>query len=237
MMPEVMPPPTNSKRVQAWVYAVINPVIENLRREVFFLAKGNITWQGDTKKCEYIRPICEYIQYSQMPNYEDFLADPLNLGFREKFEEHDGALSAVESSAAEFADGLMHSEQFHKQVKDALKEYHSTAGTNPQYPYLDDIPQGSLPRAVAALLVNRIDALPHHYGTHKFWEVYKNEFGPYRDRPSFQAVKKVTDGLKEISSKLLLELENHRQSLCRTYDIPAAPITADKSRSTDAFNV
>jgi len=219
MMPEVMPPPTNSKRVQAWVYAVINPVIENLRREVFFLAKGNITWQGDTKKCEYIQPICEYIQYSQMPNYEDFLADPLNLGFREKFEEHDGALSAVESSAAEFADGLIRSDLFQKQVKDALEQYQSTARANGQYLYL-----GSLPRAVAALLVNRIDVLPHHYGTHDFWEIYRNNFELFREGTSFQSVKRAADALMAVSAKLLLCLENHRQMLCRTYDIPAAQI-------------
>jgi hypothetical protein len=165
------------------------------------------------------------------------VADPLNLGFREKFEEHDRGLSAVESSAAGFADGLMHSDLFQKQVKDFLELYQSTARANPQYPYLDDSPGGTLPRGVAALLVNRIDVLPHHYGTHRFWEMYKNEFEPYHERSSFQAVKNAADVLKEFSSKLLLDLENHRQLLCRTYDIPAAPITTDKSHSADAFIV
>ena len=236
MTPEVMQPPPHSKRVQAWVYAILNPIIESLRREDFFLTKGNITWQGDRKRCEYIRPIREYIEYAQLPNYEDFAADPLNFSFREKFEEHDRALSAVESSAAEFADGLMHSEPFQKQVKDSLEQYQSTTRTNGQYPYLDST-AGSLPRAVAALLVNQIDVLPHHYGTHEFWEMFKNEFEPYHERPTFQAVKEAAAALKDVSSKVLLDLENHRQSLCRTYDIPAAPIPTDKSRSTDAFNV
>jgi len=215
----------------------MNPLVESLRREVSLLAKGNITWQGDTKRCEYIRPIGEYIHFSQWPNYEDFVADPLNLGFREKFEERDRGLSAVESSAAEFADGLMHSDSFQKQVKGLLEQYQSTAHADLQYPYLDDSPAGSLPRAVAALLVNRIDFLPYHYGTHKFWEMYKNEFQPYHTLPSFQAVKDAAEALRHVSSKLLLDLENHRQSLCRTYDIPAAPIPADKSHSADAFIV
>jgi len=230
-------PPPHSKRVQAWVYAIMNPIIESLRREVSLLAKGNITWQGDTKRCEYIRPIGEYIEFPQRPNYEDFVADPLNLGFQGKFEKHDRGLSAVESSAAEFADGLMHSDSFQKQVKDLLEQYQAAARANPQHPYLDDSPGGSLPRAVAALLVNRIDSLPYHYGTHKFWEMCKNEFQPYHMLPSFHAVKKAAEALGHISSKLLLDLENHRQSLCRTYDIPAAPIPADKSHSADAFIV
>lgn len=232
-----MQPPPHSRRVQAWVYAIMNPVIESLRREVFFLDKGNITWQGDTRRCEYIRPVREYFQYSQWPNYEDFVADPLNLGFREKFEEHDRALSTVESSAVDFADGLVRSDLFRKQVKDSLDQYQSTTRAHPELPYLDDMPEGSLARGLAALLVNRIDVLPHHYGTHKFWEMYKMEFEPYRDRPSFQAVIKATDTLKEVSSKLLLALEDHRQRLCRTYDIPAAPLPTDQSLSSDAFNV
>ncbi len=236
MTPEVMQPPPHSKRVQAWVYAIVNPIIESLRREAFFLEKGTLTWEGDTRRCEYIRPIREYFQYSQWPNYEDFVADPQNPGFREKFEEHDRAVLAAESSAAEFADDLMHSDAFRKRVKDFLEQYQSTARTNPSYPYLDDIPEGSRARGVATLLVNRIEVLPHHYGTHKFWELYKKDFEPYRDGPSFQAVKKATDALKEVSTKLLPELESHRQSLCRTYDIPAAPISTDKSPSTDAFN-
>ena len=236
-MPEVMSPPPHSKRVQAWVYAIMNPVIESLRREVSLLAKGNITWQGDTRRCEYIRTIREYFEYSQWPNYEDFVSDPLNASFNDKFEEHDRALSAVESSAAKFADHLMHFDVFQKQVKDSLEQYQSTAGSNAMYPYLHDSPAGSLSRGVAALLVNRIDVLPHHYGTHKFWELYKNEFERYHEFPSFQAVKKATDALKDVSGKLLPDIESHRQWLCRKYDIPAAPISAEKSRSTDAFNV
>ena len=74
-------------------------------------------------------------------------------------------------------------------------------------------------------------------GRTSFGKLYKKDFEPYRDGPSFQAVKKATDALKEVSSKLLPELESHRQSLCRTYDIPAAPIPTDKSLGTDAFNV
>jgi hypothetical protein len=219
MIPEVTLPPPHSMRVKAWVYAVLNPAIDSLHREASFLATGNLTWQGDTKRCEYIRPIREYIQYSQWPNYEDFVADTLNLGFREKFEEHDRALSGVESSAVEYADGLMHSEPFQKQVNDSLEQYQLTARANGQYLYL-----GSLPRAVAALLVNRIDVLPSHYGTHEFWEIYKSGFKPYREGISFQSVKRAADELKDVSTKLMLDLENHRQLLCRTYDIPAAPI-------------
>ncbi len=227
MIPEVTTPPQHSKRVQAWVYAIMNPVIENLRREISLLDRGNLTWRFYSKKCEYIQPICEYIEVEQRPNYEDFTADQLNLGFKERFEEHDGMLAAVETSATQFAERLMQSNRFQKQVKDSLERYDSDALANRQYPDLTSMP-GSLPRAIAENLVNRVDVLPHHYVTHEFWENFKNEFEPYLDEPSFQAVQQAAETLKGVSSKLMLALENHRQSLCRAYDIPAAPIVIDK---------
>jgi hypothetical protein len=233
MSPEVATPPLHSHRVQAWIYAILNPVIEGLGRETFFLGKGNLTWQSDTRKCEYIQPIRGYFQYSQWPNYEDFVADPQNLDFKQKFEAHDQALSVLESSASAFADDQLQLEQFQKQVDDSLAEYQISVRENPCYPFLDDSPAGSRARGVTALLVNRLDVLPHHYGTHKFWEIYKHVFEPYRERPSFEMVKNATDNLMHVSSGLLRDAGVHRQSLCRTYDIPPAPIPESKSRAAD----
>jgi hypothetical protein len=220
----------------------MNPLIESLRRERFYMDKGNLSWRFYSKKCEYILPICDYIEVAQRPNYEDFVANPLNPGFRERFEEHDRALAAVESSASKFADGLIQSDLFQKQVKDSLERYESDALANRQYPDLASMRE-SLPRVVAEYLVNRVDVLPHHYMTHEFWEKYKNEFWekyknqfePYQGRQPFQAAQKAAGELKDVSSKLLLDLENHRQLLCGAYDIPAAPILIDKSHSVDAF--
>lgn len=236
MIPEVTTPPQHSKRVQAWVYAVMNPLIESLRRERSLLDKGNLSWRFHSKKCEYILPICDYTEVTQRPNFEDFVANPLNPGFQERFEEHDRTLAAVELIATQFADRLIQSNQFQKQVKDALERYESDTLANRQFPDLASMP-GSLPRAVAENLVNRIEVLPHHYMTHEFWEKYKNDFEPYQGRQSFHSVQQAAGTLKDVSSKLLRDLENHRQLLCGAYDIPAAPILIDKSHSVDAFIV
>jgi hypothetical protein len=231
--------------VEAWVYAVLNPIIENLGREIFLLSKGNISWRFYSRKCEYIHPIRDYVSINQRPNYEDFVSDPLNPGFREKFEGHDRALAEVESSASRFSDGLIHSDLFVKQMEETLEEYESIARTNPMYPYIESMRE-SLPRGVAELLVNRVDILPDHYMTHKFWEEYRDkfdlsaqEFEPYGQRQSFQALVQARVALKDAADKLLYNLSNHRQLLCRTYDIPAAPILVDRSasHSADAFIV
>jgi hypothetical protein len=229
--------------VEAWVYAVLNPLIESLGREVFLLSKGNLSWRFHSRKCEYIRPICDYIDISQRPNYEDFLADPLNPAFQEKFEAHDRALTEVEASASRFSRGLIQADLFVEKMQESLKDYESFARGNPPCWY-DESMRESFPRAVAELVVNRIDALPEHYGTAKFWGKYRDkfdlsgqEFEPYGQRQSFQALVQARDALQNLADKLLQDLNTHRQLLCRAYDIPAAPIpeSGNVSHRADAF--
>jgi len=240
MASNVATPPQHSKRVEAWVYAVLNPLIENLGREIFLLNKGNLSWRFYSRKCEYIHPIRDYVRMDQRPNYEDFISDPLNTGFREEFEAHDRALAEVETSASRFFEGLIHSDLFVKEMEASLKEYESIARTNPLYPYMESMRE-SLPKAVAEFLVNQVDILPDHYMTHKFWEEYRDkfdlsaqEFEPYGQRQSFRVHVQARAALKNAADKLLHDLDTHRQSLCRTYDIPAAPIPVDRSVSHSA---
>jgi hypothetical protein len=243
MAPEIATPPKHSKRVEAWVYAVLNPVIESLQRENFLLSKANLSWRFYSGKCEYIHPIRDYVRIDQRPNYEDFVSDPLNTGFLERFDAHDRALAEAELNASRFSRGLIHSDLFVEKMKESLKEYESIARSNPLYSY-DDSMHESLPRAVAELLVNRIDALPEHYGTAKFWGKYRDkfdlsgqEFEPYGQREPFQALVHARDALLDLADKLLHDLNTHRQLLCRTYDIPAAPIPVSRSvgHGADAF--
>lgn len=234
-------PPQHSERVRAWVYTIINPLIESLRREVCLLAKGNLSWRYHSRRCEYLRPISEYIDNSQRPNYEDFLADEQNAGFKGRFDEHDDALRVVEESASRFFDGLMQSQMFLKQVKDSLAQYESTVSVQSQIPSLDSMRE-NLPNYVAEYVINRAVVLPNHYLMHKFWEDYKSkfenssyEFDLYMARESFKKLEQAALRLKDLSAELLRTLESHRYLLCSTYDIPAAPIAVNKSHSADAF--
>lgn len=74
-------------------------MIESVRRELQLLEKGNVSWRFYSKKCEYIRPVAEYIDRNQLPNYEDFLVDGLNEGLKSVIDAHEGAVFAVEAAA------------------------------------------------------------------------------------------------------------------------------------------
>jgi hypothetical protein len=219
---------------------ILNPGIEALRRELVLLDKGNLTWRFYSRKCEYIQPFAEYIEQSQWPNLEDFLADPLNAGFKQKIDAHNDVVSLLEAAACGFFDGLTQSELFLKDAENALAEYRSGAGQRPQYPDADAL-QKDLPKYVAEYLINGVVALPHHYLTHKFWEEFRNafehsavKFERYGQRESFHALRRSSDGLRNTTGDLLNALERHRQELCSTYDIPAAPF-GNISQSADPY--
>src|SRR5579859_4381720 len=168
-------PPTHSRRVEAWVWVILNPVIDGLRREVGLLVKGNLNWRSYSRKCEYIRPIREYIETTQQPNYEDFLTDQLNVTFEESFKRHDEQVVVVEASAGRFFDELMESKSFQSQVTNSLEEYEANLSSDPQYPHLASM-GGELQKFVAENLINRAELLPQHYMTYKFWERYRSQF-------------------------------------------------------------
>ncbi|HEV2348245.1 MAG TPA: hypothetical protein VG028_00200 [Terriglobia bacterium] len=171
------------------------------------------------------------------------MADPLNVTFEEAFKKHDEQVIKVESCAARFFDGLMQTEPFRTQVAKSLEEYEAKLSSDdPQYPKLESF-RGEIPKMVAEYLINRTEVLPQHYMTYKFWEHYRSQFGkflkdefePYRERTSFQTLAVAVKTLHDDSSKLLADLINHRQMLCSTYDIPAAPVPLDRGNPIDAL--
>ena len=98
-------PGRGSERVKAWVYTILNPVIDSLRRETELLKSGNLSWRVRSRRCEYIRPIAELIDANQQPNLEDFLAEHPTFG--DRFSQHDSALAGVEQATTEYVQGLL----------------------------------------------------------------------------------------------------------------------------------
>ncbi len=243
----------------------MNPLIESLLREDRLLEEGNLTWRCDRRRCEYIRPITEYIEPAYWPNYDDFLAD--NGDFKDKFEKHDSAVSSVEINANEFCDILLGTPIFLEQVNKSLQDYESRVNTHqPQYQSLIYMKE-DLPKYVAEYLINRIKFLPHHYTMHKFWNDYAQKFElsnfdikpsgkrplrrinmevsgnfkldseSYKRRQSFLSLEQGAESLKQISSGLRRDLEDHRLMLCRKFDIPAAPPLPARNFTEDAHSI
>jgi hypothetical protein len=217
-------PQRGSERVKAWVYAILNPVIESLRRETLLLKTGNLSWRVRSRRLEYVRPISDLVDGSQLPNLEDFLAE--HPSFVDRFRQHDSALGTVEHATTEYALGLLKAPGFGKLVDDCLTDYESRMSSNPLYPDLREIP-GKLSEHIAEFIANDCKSLPRHYTLYHFWKEYEARFEDYfggiKETQHYNVRGKTRD-LLDISERLTADLENLRLTLVREYDIPAAPI-------------
>src|SRR5713226_2826837 len=98
-------PKKQSRRVAAWIYVVINPVVDSLGRELELLNSGNLTWRSYSGRCEVIRTIQEYVDPLQWPNYYDFLSE--HAGLKDGFTIHDSRLERLSAVAKETFDWLL----------------------------------------------------------------------------------------------------------------------------------
>ncbi|HEY6348171.1 MAG TPA: hypothetical protein VI636_02055 [Candidatus Angelobacter sp.] len=229
-------PHLHSRRVESWIYTIVNPLIDAMRNEVWWLDKRNLSWRFYSRRAEYIRPICDYIEPHNLPNLEDFLAD--NETFKSKFEGHDKTLQIATDRAATFFDILISGQIFKDQVNQSLEEYEASGtSAQPNKTSLDSM-KADLPQYVAENLVNSLDFLPNHYTTHKFWELFGprfraqiSEFEGYKQRPSYSMLQEAVENLADLSTELLRDLEGYRLRICREFDIPAAqPIASASSQ-------
>ena len=234
-------PPRHSRRVEAWVYSVLNPLLDSIRRELLLLGRGDLTWRAYSKGFEYIKPIKEYFDPSQLPNLEDFLADPLNPGFASEFAAHDRAVDETSSRARQFYDGLINTVLFRRQVEEAARKYQADP-RNALKPL--NLGKDDLPHYVAEYLINKTEELPGYYVTHGFWKEKNDqflhpadEFEAYKQRNSFRALQRQVTKLRSTSENLVEHLERHRRDLCTKFDIPAAPIPSNLPRERDRDDV
>jgi hypothetical protein len=217
-------PEKGSERVKAWTYAILNPLIDTLRREAAQLKVGNLSWRLHSKRCEYLRPVEETIDPSHLPILEDLLAE--DPSFRERFAERDLAIVKLGEAAAAFFRSLLQSDLFKNDVAQCLHQYQTTIGPNEAD--LADI-AAKVPEYVAENLVNNITSVPRHHTMHLFWQRFGPEFSNYRNRETFSVTEAACVNLLGISERLRVDLESLRLSLCRDYDIPAAPLDPIRS--------
>jgi hypothetical protein len=218
-------PGRGSERVKAWVYTILNPVIDSLRREIELLRIGNLSWRVHSRRCEYIRPISELIDADQQPNLEDFLAE--HSTFIDRFDQHDSALAGVERATTEYVQGLLSASSFQEHVNKCLQNYEAMLPFNPTYPDLLEL-RGKVGEYVAEFLANNSRSLPQHYTLYAFWKesaktFFMDNFGGFTET-AHNNVRAKAQELLGISEQLRIDVETLRLTLVREYDIPAAPI-------------
>src|SRR5712692_75435 len=203
-----------SERVKAWIYSVLNPLMEALWAENTLLSKENITWRYRTSEPEFILPTRDLIPPSARPNYDDLLRG--HPGLKPEMEGRDEKVRALLRVAYACWKDL--TQYFQNVVERPLKRW--TEEGNP-YPG-GAVPEEEFWLLITEHLMNNAEELPYHYSSRAFWSRFRREFLAYRAGPLFSQLEKSLYELKKSNETLIETLNQTRSRLCEEYDIPAA---------------
>lgn len=214
-------PKRHSRRVAAWLYVVLNPVVELLQRESELLEHGNLTWRFTTKRCEFIRVIQEYVDSTQWPNYYDFLAE--HTVFVKAFKRHDEYVEKLNSLAAQTCEWLLSLYDFTATVEKLANQYNDQPMSR-TFPGTSVGSQNELVKYCAEYLINNVQQLPSHYSLSGFWNSSNTPLLGFRNLPRFKPLEKAEKQLLVSSDLLKRAVVSRRLSLSREFDVPAAPV-------------
>lgn len=220
-------PRPGSRRVEGWVYEVINPLLDAMHIEMAFLERGNVTWRFLSRSLEHIRSLDAYLPRQGLHILRDF--QRANRGVQKRLSRHDELVEALAQAALHAHDWLVGSADFRQRVEHNLAEF---MRADPEAAH----PGGALspeqfPDLVAEHVVNQTAQLPPHHTDSRFWDRFGVSFLEFKSGPPFRSLDAARTSLLEYDRTLVDWLEKKSFDLCERYDIPAAPIPSLSSQA------
>lgn len=207
-----------SERVKAWMYSVLNPLMEALRAETLSLSKKNITWRYSTDGMEFIVATRELIQPSLRPNYDDLLRGYAVV--KPQMEDRDKKFETLRGQASNCWKQLTEYTDFRHVVGNQLKQWRDEGNSYPG----GAIPEEEFWLLIAEHILNNAAELPFYYTNRPFWSRFGQSLLALRVGQPFSQLEKSTVELKKSDETLIKFLDQSRSNLCEQYDIPAAPV-------------
>lgn len=207
-----------SERVKAWIYSVVNPLMETLRAEIIALSKKSITWRYSASEMEFISPTRDLVQPSARPNYDDLLRG--YPAVRPPMENRDRNVESLQQAAAECWKHITQYSGLQQMVGSLLKQWRDEGNPYPG----GAIPEEEFWLLIAEHIVNNAAEMPFYYTSKPFWSRFGGSFLALRIGSPFSQLDKSITSLKKSDETLIQVLDQTRANLCEQYDIPAAPI-------------
>jgi hypothetical protein len=208
----------HKQRVKAWVYTVINPVLEGLRVEPAFLGKKNWTFRFYSGELEFVRPLDEYVEFAAKPNLEDFLES--NQEDRRIMAGRDQARNVLREKCRGAHAYLAGQEAFREKVASCGDQF---TGTGDFRLKVANMPREEFHKLVAEWIVNNIRSLPEHYGTSRFWSIFGADLMAFRIGEDFQQADQAGALLQRSNDEVSTRLRETRKQLAQEHDVPFAP--------------
>ena len=204
--------PKPHRRVEAWIYTAINPVIEALRDEAAALREGYLGWRGGPGYALVVRPIRERLAYQHLPNLDDLLDERPEL--EAQLARHDELAVRLGRLAASRHRQMLGNDGFRARANAAFALV-SPGVRAPE----------SLLGAIADLLINHGGDLDAHAEMRELVArdpALLPDLAPYAKDAELDGAARELAKFAEDLGQRFREL---RRRLCREYDLPAAPVT------------
>ena len=107
------------ERRKAWIYSVINPLLEGLRIEATFLARENWTFRRYNRELEFIRPVPILVGHVSLPNLEDL--ENSKPDTQKVIERREAQREKLRDACRAAFDTLAANPDFQRKVSDALQ--------------------------------------------------------------------------------------------------------------------
>ena len=207
------------ERAKAWIYSVINPLLEALRTQSVFLKRRNWTFHFSSGNLEFIRPLHAYINYQGRPNWEDFIAS--NPSADERIEKRDRQREELRNACNSAWSYLVDLEEFRQKVITLLDRFR--ADEPPAYHAVSGLPDAEFHKLVAERIVNDIGNIEEDYRDYRFWSRFRDELSQFRRGSCFELMEQAGIDLGNANNEVAAELASVREELAGELDIPWAP--------------
>ena len=208
------------EQVKAWLYMVIVPLIEGLSREEFFLSHNDPSWRFRAKRCEFIRPVREYVEAQQESTLQQFLR--FNKNEAELAVSHDTKLAVLENAANAVYYQL-------KQLPEFVTLAVNIDTADPNW-------RGAYGRENASNLLAEYTInwatykdIPSHYLSAKVWKKHGQATLAFRKHKSvkrqFDHLITVLKDLNQITIEFKDSLATVRDNLADNFGLPPDPIS------------
>ncbi|GEM_PF-6849017 len=208
------------EQVKAWLYMVIEPLIDGLTREVYFLSHNDPSWRFRARRCEFIRPVREYIDAQQEPTLQQFLR--FNKNEKKLATSHDTKLTDLENAAEDVYNQLI---QLPELV--TLARNIDTVDPNWRGAYGRENTHNLL--AEYAINWATYQDIPSHYLTAEVWKKHGQETLAFRKhttvKKQFDHLITVLKDLNQITIEFKGSLAIVRDNLADNFDLPPVPIS------------
>jgi len=210
------------RRLEAWIYDVVNPMLQGLEHPISLLKQQTWSWRFFRRRLEWIRPASEIIEQESGPNLEDLVES--NPAEGSAFRLWAQGIQKLETACSTEFDCVRQHGRFLEVVATCIQEFQPTRLGGPWGGWPDE----KAPDILAEHIVNNRTDLESDNSTREFWEQFRADLEEsVRGDVVWVNLHRETGeagaNLLVLGKGLDAGLKAFRRKTCTDHDIPFAP--------------